>query len=74
MYDAGDLHSFACMHRQKIPLKFKKSMQEKDELIKLLLKENRELKKENASLGQQNAVLAALVRTTQGINYKSDYE
>ena len=72
MYDLLDLYGFVCNpdYEESIRMKFKQY----ESIIDALEKENKALKKENYSLGQDNAVLAALVRTTTGIQYTSDYE
>lgn len=74
MYDVSDLHGFVQYSFYTMSKKNEEERNEHIRIINELLDENKKLKKENQSLGQQNAVLAALVRTTSGINYKSDYE
>lgn len=72
MYSPLDLHGFYSFTVDEAL--FKQAIKDYEDTIACLKEENKELRKENKSLGQQNAVLAGLVRATTGIKYESDYE
>ena len=74
MYDALDIHGFVRSSSYLDVKKIQQQFKEYQATISILERENDRLRKENDSLGQQNAVLAALVRSSTGIQYKSDYE